>query len=74
MQPISIVFTLPEDVVLQINQALAAGEVGVTALSREISNASGASRFWCKRNRTKPVTLSYSLDSCLTSPIDPSLM
>jgi len=35
MQPISIVFTLPEDVVLQINQALAAGEVGVTALSRD---------------------------------------
>ena len=35
MQPISIVFTLPEDVVLQINQALAAGEIGVTALSRD---------------------------------------
>jgi multidrug efflux system membrane fusion protein len=35
IQPISIVFTLPEDVVLQINQALGAGEVGVTALSRD---------------------------------------
>jgi multidrug efflux system membrane fusion protein len=35
MQPISIVFTLPEEAVLQINQALAAGEVGVTALSRD---------------------------------------
>jgi membrane fusion protein, multidrug efflux system len=35
MQPISIVFTLPEDAVLQINQALAAGEVGVAALSRD---------------------------------------
>jgi multidrug efflux system membrane fusion protein len=35
MQPISVMFTLPEDVVLQINQALAAGDVGVTALSRD---------------------------------------
>jgi multidrug efflux system membrane fusion protein len=35
MQPIAIVFTLPEDVVLQINQAMAAGEVGVAALSRD---------------------------------------
>jgi multidrug efflux system membrane fusion protein len=35
IQPISIVFTLPEDVVPQINQALAAGEVGVAALSRD---------------------------------------
>ena len=35
IQPISIVFTLPEDAVPQINQALAAGEVGVAALSRD---------------------------------------
>src|ERR1700689_1788965 len=35
IQPISIVFTLPEDVVLQINEALAAGDVAVTALSRD---------------------------------------
>jgi membrane fusion protein, multidrug efflux system len=35
IQPISIVFTLPEDAVPQINQALAAGEVGVVALSRD---------------------------------------
>jgi multidrug efflux system membrane fusion protein len=35
MQPISVMFTLPEDVLLQVNQALAAGEVGVTALSRD---------------------------------------
>jgi membrane fusion protein, multidrug efflux system len=35
IQPISIVFTLPEDAIPQINQALAAGEVGVAALSRD---------------------------------------
>ncbi len=35
MQPISIVFTLPEDQLLPINQALAAGAVRVTALSRD---------------------------------------
>jgi multidrug efflux system membrane fusion protein len=35
IQPISIVFTLPEDAVPQINQALAAGQVGVAALSRD---------------------------------------
>jgi multidrug efflux system membrane fusion protein len=35
IQPISILFTLPEDVVLQINQALAAGQVAVAALSRD---------------------------------------
>src|SRR6204780_1644841 len=34
IQPISVMFTLPEDVVLQINQALGAGAVAVTALSR----------------------------------------
>ena len=35
IQPISVMFTLPEDVVLQINQALAGGSVTVTALSRD---------------------------------------
>jgi multidrug efflux system membrane fusion protein len=35
IQPISIVFTLPEDAIPQINQALAGGEVGVAALSRD---------------------------------------
>jgi multidrug efflux system membrane fusion protein len=35
MQPISIVFTLPEDQLLPINKALAAGAVRVTALSRD---------------------------------------
>jgi membrane fusion protein, multidrug efflux system len=35
IQPISIVFTLPEDSIPQINQALAAGEVGAAALSRD---------------------------------------
>jgi len=35
MQPISIVFTLPEDELLTISQALEAGTVSVTALSRD---------------------------------------
>jgi membrane fusion protein, multidrug efflux system len=35
MQPISIVFTLPEDDLLTVNHALAAGAVRITALSRD---------------------------------------
>ncbi len=35
VQPIAIVFTLPEDELLTISQALAAGEVTVAALSRD---------------------------------------
>jgi multidrug efflux system membrane fusion protein len=35
IQPISILFTLPEDALPQINLALAAGDVGVVALSRD---------------------------------------
>jgi membrane fusion protein, multidrug efflux system len=35
IQPISVVFTLPEDSISQVTQALAGGTVGVTALSRD---------------------------------------
>jgi multidrug efflux system membrane fusion protein len=35
VQPISLMFTLPEDVLPQVNEALAKGEVGVTAVSRD---------------------------------------
>jgi multidrug efflux system membrane fusion protein len=35
IQPIAVMFTLPEDVLPQVNQALAAGSVAVTALSRD---------------------------------------
>ncbi|HEY2419653.1 MAG TPA: efflux RND transporter periplasmic adaptor subunit [Steroidobacteraceae bacterium] len=35
VQPISVVFTLPEDELLTVSQALAAGQVAVTALSRD---------------------------------------
>ena len=35
MQPISIIFTLPEDELLAVTQSLNAGEVSVTALSRD---------------------------------------
>jgi multidrug efflux system membrane fusion protein len=38
MQPIAIVFTLPEDNLLAVNRALAAGAVQVTALSRDDQN------------------------------------
>jgi len=41
MQPISIVFTLPEDQLLPISKALAAGSVRVTALSRDDKTAAG---------------------------------
>ncbi len=35
MQPISLLLTLPEDVLAQVNQAMAAGPVGVAAISRD---------------------------------------
>ncbi|HEY3729661.1 MAG TPA: efflux RND transporter periplasmic adaptor subunit [Steroidobacteraceae bacterium] len=35
IQPISVMFTLPEDVLPQVNQALSAGSVDVEALSRD---------------------------------------
>ncbi len=35
MQPISLIFTLPEDALTQINQALAKGQVAISALSRD---------------------------------------
>ena len=35
IQPIAVVFTLPEDALPQVNQALAAGSVAVAALSRD---------------------------------------
>ena len=35
IQPISVVFTLPEDVISQVTQAMSAGELSVTALSRD---------------------------------------
>jgi multidrug efflux system membrane fusion protein len=37
MQPITLIFTLPENVLPQVNKALAQGPVGVTALSRDDS-------------------------------------
>jgi multidrug efflux system membrane fusion protein len=35
IQPISVVFTLPEDSIAQVTRALSAGDVSVTALSRD---------------------------------------
>jgi multidrug efflux system membrane fusion protein len=35
IQPISVVFTLPEDAISQVTQAMAAGQLSVTALSRD---------------------------------------
>lgn len=35
IQPISLIFTLPEDVLPQVNEALAKGPVGVAAISRD---------------------------------------
>ena len=39
MQPISVVFTLPEEALPQINRALAAGKVSVTAYSQDDTTA-----------------------------------
>jgi multidrug efflux system membrane fusion protein len=35
MQPISVIFTLPEDAFLAVNKAMAAGQVSISALSRD---------------------------------------
>jgi membrane fusion protein, multidrug efflux system len=56
IQPISIVFTLPEDALPQINQALAAGEVTVAALSRDDRTQLDAGTLTLVDNEIDPAT------------------
>jgi len=56
IQPISIVFTLPEDALPQINLALAAGEVGVAALSRDDRTQLDSGKLALVDNEIDPTT------------------
>jgi len=56
IQPISIVFTLPEDALPQINLALAAGEVGVAALSRDDRTQLDTGKLTLVDNEIDPAT------------------
>jgi len=56
MQPIAVVFTLPEDALLSVNQALAAGTVPVTALSRDGKTALDTGSLTLVDNQIDPTT------------------
>jgi multidrug efflux system membrane fusion protein len=56
MQPIAIIFTLPEDALQSINRALAAGPVAVTALSRDGTTAFDTGTLALVDNQIDPTT------------------
>ncbi|HXN11288.1 MAG TPA: efflux RND transporter periplasmic adaptor subunit [Steroidobacteraceae bacterium] len=56
IQPIAIIFTLPEDALPQVNQALAAGAVQVTALSRDGKSALDTGSLALIDNQIDPTT------------------
>ena len=56
IQPIAVVFTLPEDVLPQVNQALAAGSVAVAALSRDDRTALDSGTLTLVDNEIDPAT------------------
>jgi multidrug efflux system membrane fusion protein len=56
IQPIAVVFTLPEDVLPQVNQALAAGSVAVAALSRDDRTALDNGTLTLVDNEIDPAT------------------
>jgi membrane fusion protein, multidrug efflux system len=56
IQPIAVVFTLPEDALPQVNQALAAGSVTVAALSRDDRTALDSGTLTLVDNEIDPAT------------------
>jgi len=56
IQPIAVVFTLPEDALPQVNQALTAGSVAVTALSRDDRTALDSGTLTLVDNEIDPAT------------------
>lgn len=56
MQPIAVVFTLPEDALLSVNAALRAGPVPVTALSRDEKTALDTGTLTLVDNQIDPTT------------------
>ncbi len=61
MQPISVVFTLPEDDLLAVNRALGAGAVRVTALSRDNQTELDSGTLSLIDNQIDPATATMRL-------------
>jgi len=70
MQPISAVFTLPENDLLQVNQALAAGSVSVTALSQDGKTALDTGKLTVVDNQIDPATGTMRLKATFPNPRD----
>ncbi|HEX4023281.1 MAG TPA: efflux RND transporter periplasmic adaptor subunit [Steroidobacteraceae bacterium] len=68
MQPISTVFTLPEDELLQINQALARGAVSVTALSQDGRTQLDVGTLTVVDNQIDPTTGTMRLKATFPNP------
>jgi multidrug efflux system membrane fusion protein len=70
MHPISVVFTLPENSLLQINQALAAGPVSVTALSQDGRTQLDVGKLTVVDNQIDPTTGTMRLKATFPNPHD----
>jgi multidrug efflux system membrane fusion protein len=68
MQPIAIVFTLPEDNLLAVNHALAAGAVKVTALSRDDQTELDNGTLSLVDNQIDPGTATMRLKAIFPNP------
>ncbi|MGH8207061.1 MAG: efflux RND transporter periplasmic adaptor subunit [Steroidobacteraceae bacterium] len=68
MQPISVVFTLPEGVLMQVNNALAAGPVSVTALSQDGRTQLDVGTLTVVDNQIDPTTGTMRLKATFPNP------
>ncbi len=68
MQPISVVFTLPEDDLMQINQSLAVGPVSVTALSQDGKTQLDVGKLTVVDNQIDPTTGTMRLKATFPNP------
>ncbi|MGA8706759.1 MAG: efflux RND transporter periplasmic adaptor subunit [Steroidobacteraceae bacterium] len=68
MQPIAIVFTLPEDDLLSVNRALAAGAVRVAAMSRDDQTELDSGTLSLIDNQIDPGTATMRLKAIFPNP------
>lgn len=68
MQPIAIVFTLPEDDLLSVNRALGAGAVQVTAMSRDDQTQLDSGTLSLIDNQIDPGTATMRLKAIFPNP------
>ena len=68
MQPIAIVFTLPEDDLLSVNRALAAGAVEVAAMSRDDQTELDTGTLSLIDNQIDPATATMRLKAVFPNP------